>query len=252
VCVGRDELLASARVVGDAKRVTVVGADGEARHASVVGVDRESDLALLQVDWVATPARLAPSPAAPGDRVWIVAAASPPERTPWLSTGIVSSGNGMVSLPDGPAMSGVLVTDASASPSAGGGALVTADGAVTGIVLAPVMGASVAYAIPIAHASRIADALHSEGAVTHGALGLEGVDAPAGPTVTDVVARGPAAAAGVEEGDVLVSVAGRPVLDMSEVTAAVRSHAPGDEVTIVVRTRGRDHALHVVLGEHPG
>jgi hypothetical protein len=74
-----------------------------------------------------------------------------------------------------------------------------------------------------------------------------GSDTP-GYTIGQVVAGGPAARAGLRDGDLLESLGGEPVTDLGTFTRALRAHAPGDPVEVVVRRDGRSLSFTIVVG----
>jgi serine protease DegQ len=160
-----------------------------------------------------------------------------------MSNGVLSQTDSLVSLSTGPTTSGLLETNAASSSASSGGALVDAAGDVTGIVLSPVGDSRMTYAVPIETALAIADDLRMQGWARHGALGINGVDAPEGPTITGMVAGGPADRAGIRVGDILQSVDKHEVDSMSEVMARVRHDAPGKPIVVAVR-RG---AIHLTM-----
>jgi S1-C subfamily serine protease len=152
-----------------------------------------------------------------------------------MSNGLVASTDSLVSVAGGPTTSGLLETGAASSTASSGGALVDKSGKVTGIVLAPVSGKHMTYAVPIDTALAIANDLRDQGYTTHGALGIDGINSDDGPTVTSMDAEGPAALAGVRVGDVFESVDHRQVDTMSDVMALVRHDRPGEAVELVLR-----------------
>jgi S1-C subfamily serine protease len=246
VCVRRSgEILTSERLVGNASKIDVTTADGIVRSARVVGRDRTTDLVLLRLapdgNSKVQPASLSSSAAfatsAPkaGDSVWVVGAPSPGESSPWMSTGLVASTDSLVSTPTGPNTSGLLETGAASSAASSGGALVDASGKVAGVVLAPVKGARVTYAVPIDTALAVASDLRDQGYTTHGALGIDGINSPDGPMVTSMDSDGPAAAAGVRVGDIVESVDRHVVYSMNDVMALVRHDRPGESVVLGLR-----------------
>src|SRR5258707_6031675 len=90
----------------------------------------------------------------------------------------------------------------------------------------------------------IADDLRSHGYASHGALGINGIDAAAGPTVTALVADGPAQRAGVQAGDVVESVDEHEVDSIEEVMAVVRHDEPCQPVVVKLRRGSRHNAVH--------
>ena len=247
VCVRRaGEILTSDRLVGHAKKIDITTADGQVLSARVVGRDTTTDLALLRVvsygsnataitASFGTAARFASTAPKTGDNVFVVGAPSPGDSEPWLSTGLVASTDSLVSVDRGPTTSGLLETGAASSTASSGGALVDRTGRVTGIVLAPVSGSRMTYAVPITTALTVARDLRGQGYTPHGALGIDGINAPDGPTVTSMLTDGPADLAGVRVGDVVESVDRRDVYTMSQLMALVRHDQPGQTVELALR-----------------
>ena len=258
VCIRKaDEILTSDRLVGDATRIEVTTTDGVVRPARVIGRDSTTDLVLLGVaaeapaPMVTGPSGL-PSSALPnlkhvaqrapfaaravraGDTVWVVGAPTPGDTAPWMSSGLVASTDSLVAIASGPTTSGLLETAAASSSGSTGGALVDHSGNVTGIVLSPVGDDRMTYAVPISTALAVATDLRTHGYAIHGALGISGVNDPNGPTVSGVIANGPAAHAGVHVGDVIDSVDGHEVFSMDDVMAVVRHDRPGQPVELAL------------------
>lgn len=247
----RGEVLTNARLVGAATSVTVLTVDGERVSAKVLGVDRTADLALVALNRPMVAADLADSLPGVGQTIYAIGADPSGHATPRVSRGIVSSTDGLVARPRGPALGGLIEVDTLAESASAGGALVDSDGQVLGVLLAPTAGRRGALAIPISFAAEIAERLRRDGVADHGWLALDGFDTPHGPVIVAVEAGGPAAAGGVEAGDVVLSVDGRAVDTMAEVTAVVRRHWPGDVATIRVRRGGKFLELRVRLGATP-
>jgi S1-C subfamily serine protease len=247
VCIRRSgEILTSDRLVGKATKIDVTTTSGDVRTARVVGRDTTTDLVLLRlvaeegnaktmpVSFGSEPTYASRAPKA-GDNVYVVGAPNPGDSSPWLSNGLVASIDGLVSVDRGPTTSGLLETAALSSEASSGGALVDVAGKVTGIVLAPISGSRMTYAVPISTALAVADDLRTQGYTAHGALGIDGINAPDGPTVTSMVADGPADLAGVRVGDIVESVDQRDVYTMSQLMALVRHDRPGQTVELKLR-----------------
>ncbi len=242
------EILTSYRLIGNASKIDVTTSDGVVHRARIVGRDKTTDIVLLrlvregnskvQPASLTTSAKFATSAPKTGDSVWVVAAPSPGTLSPWLSNGLVASTDSLVSINGGPNTSGLLETGAASSIASSGGALVDKTGAVTGIVLAPVNGKRMTYAVPIDTALSIASDLRQQGYTTHGALGIDGINSANGPTVTSMDPDGPAADAGVRVGDIVESVDHHPVDTMSDVMALVRHDRPGETIELGLRRGG--------------
>jgi putative serine protease PepD len=224
------EILTSNRLVGTSEHIKVTTSDGVVHTAKIVGRDAISDLVLLRLDSGIPAAASAPRSPRTGDTVWVVSAAR--AASPWMTKGELASTDSLVSLGSGPTTSGLLETDAASGPASSGGALVDADGNVTGIVLSPVADSRMTYAVPIGTALAIAADLRQLGYARHGALGINGTDAPAGPTVTGMVTGGPAQLAGVQVGDVVQRIDNHEVDSIEDVMAVVRHDLPGQPIVI--------------------
>ncbi len=242
MCVqNKHEVLTSTQVVGDATKVELTTADGKQHSARVVGRDAVTGLALLALDGTLAIAPVANREPEVGDTVGILGAPVAGDA-PWFSDGVIASTDAMLALEAGPTTSGLIETTATGTTWASGGALVDAD-AVVGIVLAPVDGSRTSFAMPVDDAIIVANSLRAHGEAPHGSLGLEGVDGENGPTVVGFPAAGPAAKAGLHVGDIVLSVAGRPVDAMVQIMAIVRSVSPGATVPVVVRRGPRQLKL---------
>jgi S1-C subfamily serine protease len=219
-------LVTSAHVVDRATRGVVAFADGGQHDLDVVGLDTLSDLALVR----ARSAELAPVDVGDADRLrvgqLVVAVGNPLGYSGSVTAGVVS-GLGR-SLPtrwgDGRRIvENVIQTDAALNPGNSGGALADGRGRLVGINTA-VAGVGLGLAIPLNRITRrILTALHGDGRVRRGYLGIAGgtqpLPAPEAARlgrrgaigVMEVVEGSPAAAAGLRAGDLIVGVGGQAV-----------------------------------------
>ncbi len=242
-------------------KLTVTLKDGTSASASIVGRDPSADIAVIKM---ANQSNLTPiaigssSNLAVGQDV--VAVGSPLGLAGTVTSGIVSALNRPVSA--GGAASGqssvldAIQTDAAINPGNSGGALVNMNGQLIGINSAIAsLGASSAggqsgsiglgFAIPIDQANRIAQELIKNGVATQAVLGVsvtgsaQGVASPAtGATIAAVSPGGGADKAGITAGSVVTKVNDRIIPDGDSLVAAIRSHAPGDTVTLTVQQPG--------------
>jgi putative serine protease PepD len=260
----------------DGGQLTVAFSDGERADAEILGRDPASDLAVIQAQDVdgLTPATLGSSADLNvGDTV--LAIGSPLGLDGSVSAGIVSAlhraislqgeqspfGNGQQVVDN--AVIDAIQTDAAINPGNSGGALVNAEGEVVGIntaIASLAQGTSgqggsigLGFAIPIDSARDIAAQLVEDGSVTHAYLGVQIADADTGrgALIGAVEPGQPAADAGLQEGDVIVALDGDTVPDANGLTAAVRSHSPGDTVPVTYERDGDEHTVDVTLGELP-
>ena len=157
-----------------------------------------------------------------------------------------------------------IQTDAAINPGNSGGALVNMNGELIGVnsAIASLGGGGsssggqsgsigLGFAIPVDQAKRIADQLTSTGTATHASLGVQlSKDAGAsGATIAQVVQGGPAATAGVPNGVVVTKVDDHPIDGAEALVAAVRSKAPGDQITLTYQdSSGSSQTAQVTLG----
>ncbi len=257
----------------DGGTVTVRLSDGSDRPATIVGRDPVSDLAVIQVknSQGLTPAAIGRSGVlAVGDPV--VAFGSPLGLTSTVTSGIVSALNRPVRT--GGAGNGsdttstvldAIQTDAAINPGNSGGPLVNMRGEVVAINSAiATLGGSVdgqsgsiglGFAIPVDQAKPIADELIRTGHAKHAYAGVQVTDvangAKDGAVLGQIVAGGPAAKAGLRQGDVVTAVGQRPVTSADALVAAVRSQRPGDTISIQYTRGGSSHTATVTLGTAP-
>ena len=255
---------------GGGGEIVVVFADGSQDPAEVVGRTTAYDLAVIKVERTGlTPLVLGDSDAVVvGDPV--VAVGAPLGLQGTVTTGIVSALNRPVSAGVGQqtAFINAIQTDAAINPGNSGGPLVDASGEVIGInsAIAQRPGATAAsgsiglgFAIPSNQARRTAEQLIETGTATYPVIGVlldqryegEGVQVSteAQNGVAPVTPDGPAERAGIEPGDVIVAIDGRPVTEDDELIVAIRAKAPGDAVTLTVRTGDDEREVRVVLDE---
>ncbi len=251
------EVLTNAHVVEGASSVRVVlpGQD-QARQARVVGADATEDLALVQVEGASglTAAELGRSAdVRVGDDVVAIGNALGLRGSPTVTRGIVSALNRSVS-----SLTGLIQTDAAINPGNSGGPLVNGAGHVVGINTASAGargGQNIGFAIPVDRAAAVIERLRrGERAPAVGYLGVASSDADdggAGAQVREVEPGSPAAAAGLQPGDVIVTVGGQPVNGSGELAAAMRQRRPGDQVEIGYRRGGETRSTRATLAARP-
>ncbi len=252
---------------GPASRVAVNFADGSRAEARVLGADPISDIAVIKVDRDdVTPITVGNSNnLAVGQDV--IAIGSPLGLAGTVTTGIISALNRPVLTSRDPGTNTTSVidaiqTDAAINPGNSGGALVNARGALIGIntAIATLGGGEqqaggsigLGFAIPIDQAIRVARELEATGKASHANIGVSvrpsgASDAP-GAVVTAVTPGGPAANAGIPEDAVITKVDDRVISSGDALVAAVRSHAPGDTVTVTYVDNGATKTAQVKLG----
>jgi putative serine protease PepD len=254
----------SAAVDGGSVHVTL--ADGRTVPATIVGTDVSNDLAVLTLDGVTglTAATFANSNDLKVGQA-VLAVGAPLGLANTVTQGIVSTLHRPVrtgETSDSQAVIDAVQTDAAINPGNSGGALVDLAGRVVGInsAIATAGGTSgnigVGFAIPSETATKIADQIIKSGEATHSQIGVSVADAPSGTDgapglgalIQSVQSGGPAAKGGLKQGDVVTKVDDRRVTDADSLIVAIRSHDPGQTVTLTVTRSGSQKAIKVTLG----
>ena len=257
VFTGDGFLLTNAHVVGQANAGTAAFSDGTSVPFRVVGADPLSDLAVLRANGETPP----PAELGEADRLvvgqLVVAVGNPLGLAGSVTAGVVSALGR--SLPArGRVIEDVIQTDAALNPGNSGGALADADARVVGINTA-VAGVGLGLAVPVNDTTRrIISALMADGRVRRAYLGLAMMPGPVpaawrerlgrktGLLVAQVVAGGPADRAGLRAGDLLLTVAGKPVAASQDLQRQMFSEAIGQPLAITVMRNG---ALVDVIAE---
>jgi putative serine protease PepD len=253
--------------------VQVRTADGALYDATVVGTDPASDLAVVKLDGASG---LTPATFADSDKVQVgdvaVAIGAPLGLSNTVTNGIISATDRAVatgSTQNDATVIDALQTDAAINPGNSGGALVSGAGEVVGINTAIATVASgatgsqsqsgnigVGFAIPSNTVQRIANEIIDTGSATHAFLGVsartaaddQNPDVGTGAEIGTVEPGSAAADAGLRVGDVVTAVGDRSVTTSTELTAAVRSQAPGEKVQLTIRRGGQTSTIEVTLG----
>jgi putative serine protease PepD len=252
-------VLTAAHVVDGSNEVTVRTADGDAHKGRVLGTDDSSDVAVVKIDGSRD---LKVAQLATGVKVRVgqmaVAIGSPFGLDQTVTAGIISAVDRTVQTK----LSAIpmLQTDAPINPGNSGGALADRLGRVIGIndSIASESGGNqgVGFAVPIDTAVSVAKKLVQGETIKVGYLGVQATDpmqsnGAQGAFLAAVDARSPAEDAGLERGDLVTAVDGNEVASSTDLVAAIRSHAPGDEITVTYERNGGAHEVHLTLGTAP-
>jgi S1-C subfamily serine protease len=245
-------IMTAAHVVEGQNQVQVRYADGQIEDGTVLGTNPENDVAVIEVGRTDVPA----APLALDEELRVgqlaIAIGSPWGLDQTVTSGIISA----VARPV-PSRNGVQIlhqTDASINPGNSGGALVDREGKVIGINVqifsTSGSNAGIGFAVPIDRAFRLASQIVSGTTIETAYLGVRGEDATgdrAGALVTTIETGGPAAAAGLREGDVVVAVDTLPVLSITDLVGRIRNYMPGDTVVLDVLRDGKTITLSATL-----
>ena len=267
-------VMTNAHVISQSDGITVRTFDGAEYQAALVGSEPASDLAVIQIDGVddLVPAELGSSEALlVGEPVIAIGNALNLGGQPSVTTGIVSAVNRTIDGPDG-RLSDLIQTDAAINPGNSGGPLVDSSGAVVGINTAIIENSqNIGFSIAIDSAKPIIEEIQDgNGEVTPDTprLGVTTVPldtvadevreqlevtAEEGAFVVEVVPGSGADEAGLEQGDVIVSVDGEEIATSNErLGEIVREHEPGDTIEIVVDRSGEELTLTAEIGRQGG
>ena len=258
-------LLTNNHVTMGADQIVVALKDGRETLARVIGSDPETDLAVLKIDLKKLPAiTIGRSDTL---RIGDVALAigNPFGVGQTTTMGIISAtGRNQLGLNN---YEDFIQTDAAINPGNSGGALVDANGNLTGINTAifSKSGGSqgIGFAIPINLAMEVMKSIIEHGQVIRGWLGIEvqpltpdlaesfGLSGRPGIVVAGIFRDGPAQKAGLQLGDVILSIDGVPASDGRRSMNQVARIKPSDKVSILVMRNGKETKLTAEIGLRP-
>ncbi|MGH8948693.1 MAG: S1C family serine protease [Acidimicrobiia bacterium] len=249
-------ILTAAHVVEGADTVTVRFADGEQVEGTVRGGTSGADVAVIQVDRADLPAAELALDDAPQVGQMAIAVGSPWGLQGTVTSGIISAVD--QAIPQGTSARAVLQTDAAINPGNSGGPLVDRHGRVIGINVSifSVSGANdgVGFAVPIDIAHDIAERVVAGEEIQTAYLGvsLGVVESGQGGALIDEVTAGTGAdKAGLQVGDLVITIDGAPVQDGGDLAAQVQTHQPGDTIDLVVVRDGNEVTVPVTMSERP-
>ncbi|WP_277811202.1 Do family serine endopeptidase [Chromohalobacter canadensis] len=258
-------VLTNNHVIRDADEIQVALRDGRETLAKVVGTDPESDLAVLKIPSEDLPViQLSDSEQVAIGDVGL-AIGNPFGVGQTVTMGIISAtGRNHLGLN---AYEDFIQTDAAINPGNSGGALVNAEGALVGINTAIFSrsGGSqgIGFAIPANLAHQVLDQIVAHGRVIRGWLGIDvqamtpdlassfGLKTLTGVVIASVVPDGPGDKAGLQPGDVLMSINGEPIVDAREAMADIAEISPGTQLPITIVRDGKKREITLTAGERP-
>jgi len=250
-------------VIQDADEITVILQDDTNLTATVVGRDKKTDLALLKVN------SKTPLPSVSfgdSDKVrvgdWIIAIGDPYGLGGTVTAGIISARSRDIN--SGP-YDEYLQTDAPINRGNSGGPMFNMDGEVVGVntaIFSPSGGSiGIGFAIPSSLAKNIVDQLRQSGHIRRGWLGVHiqmvtqdiadslGLSSAKGALVSGVTVDGPAAKAGIQSGDIIISFDGKEIPEMRRLPLIVAETDVDKTVNVTVFRKGETLSLKVKVGE---
>ncbi len=258
--------LTNNHVVRGAGRIEGVLNDGSVVAAEVVGCDPDTDLALLRLNGANHPA------AQLGDSNGLkvgelsIAIGNPLGLQATVTVGVISALRRTLRGENGRLIEDVIQTDAALNPGNSGGALVDAHGAVVGINTAMIGGAQgICFAVPSNTAKSIVPELMRNGRVARGWFGIAGqtqelsralvrrigLDVESGVLVVAISGGGPADAAGLQVGDVVLKLDGAPTPTVDAIHRQLNRERVGRQVTLDVLRNGVLTKLKLTVVERP-
>jgi serine protease Do len=259
-------ILTNNHVVAGATDVEVTLADKRVLKAKVVGTDPKTDVAVLKIN----ANNLEPITIGDSSKVQVgdvaLAIGDPFGVGETVTNGIISAtGRGGLGIED---YEDFIQTDAPINPGNSGGALINDRGELVGINTAIISHGSggsqgIGFAVPVNLARQVMDEILKTGHVTRAYLGIYPQDVTpamarafgekemAGIVIGDVSPDSPAKAAGLQRGDILLDVNGKPVNDSNQLRMSISMMQPGTEVVVKYLRDGSEHTANVKLGEMP-
>ncbi len=259
-------ILTNNHVVENANKITVGTANGKTYDAKIVGADPATDLAVIRVDATdLTPARLGDSSKlVVGQLVVAMGHALDLPGGPTVTHGVVGALDRTIQEDPQTTISGLIQTDAAINPGNSGGPLANAAAEVIGINTAGIQNSQgIGFAININDAKAVMTDLIAHGKVQRGFLGIVPADITAadaqgsglpvdhGVGVLSVSRGGPAASAGLADGDIIIDIAGQPVDNTADLARVLAAHKPGETVDVTYYRGSSKKTATVTLGSGP-
>jgi serine protease Do len=250
-------------VVEKAESVTVTTDDGKMHKAKVIGTDPRTDLALIKVENGPFPyVKLSDKAPRIGD--WVLAVGNPFGLGGTVTAGIVSARGRDIGAS---AYDDFIQIDAPVNKGNSGGPTFDTDGNVIGVntaIFSPSGGSvGIAFAIPADTVNSVITQLREHGSVTRGWIGVQiqpvtqdiadslGLKKAEGALVAEPQKDSPAVQAGIEAGDVITAVDGKPIKDARDLAKKIGALSPKTSIKLAVLHKGSEKTVTLTLGEMP-
>jgi len=261
-------------VVTNADNIEVTLNDKRTYEAKVIGTDPSTDLALIKIDETELPYLTYGNSENLEVGEWVLAVGNPFNLTSTVTAGIVSAKARDINIlgrsigEARTAIESFIQTDAAVNKGNSGGALVNTKGELVGInaAIASNTGSYTGYsfAIPVNIVEKVVNDLLQFGRVQRGYIGVtiremnsqlaeeEGIEKLEGIYVEGVQEGSSAEKAGIQHGDIIISVDGQKVNSTSELIGYVGQFRPGDEVDVTVKRNGKTKQYSLTLTNEQG
>jgi len=255
-------ILTNEHVIGSATEINVYLANQEkSLPAKVVGSDEELDLAVLKINAAKLPYLKLGNDNNIRVGEWVIAIGNPYGLDHTVTTGVISAKGRPVQVEDRQ-YKNLLQTDASINPGNSGGPLLNLAGEVIGINTAVNSSAQgIGFAIPANTVTNVLDTLIKNGKVSRPWMGVYiqtlnaelanqlNLQSSEGALLSGVVAGSPAAKAGLQQGDAILSINKQKITDASDITDFIEKSKVGDKITLLVERNGSKQNITVILAE---
>lgn len=256
-------VLTNEHVVHQAKEVTVNLINKRKFKAKIIGSDLILDIAILKIDGKNLPyAQLGDSDTAQVGE-WVIAIGSPYGYQNTVTVGVLSAKGRTIS-DESKEYENLLQTDAAINRGNSGGPLIDIEGKIIGINTAIFPFAQgIGFAIPINTVKSIKDQLITGHKIIRAYLGIYmqlmtdkyakylKMPKAEGVLIWAVAKGSPAESAGLQRGDVILEINNKKVKDPEQIRKIIRSHKPGDKITLVIWHNAALKTIKVKLAEMP-
>ncbi len=256
-------------VIKGARKIVVTTSNNDEYEAKLIGTDPTTDIALLKIEGI----DLTKVNVANSDEVrlgqWVLAVGNPFNLTSTVTAGIISAkGRDINIIDEQSAIESFLQTDAAVNPGNSGGALVNTLGELVGIntAISSRSGSFEGYsfAVPSNLMLKVVNDLKEYGRVQRAFIGINfnevtpalseelNLEINRGVYIANVISGGAADDVGIDKGDVIINVNGKPITSGADLTEALGQHRPGEKLSVVVNRSGKNKAFEVVLKNQLG
>lgn len=259
-------ILTNNHVIDGAQAIMVTLNKGEGFTAQLIGGDAATDTAVIRIEADGLrPAKFGRSAELQvGQEVIAIGHALALPGGPTVSKGVISALGRSIDVDAQTTMVDLIQTDASINPGNSGGPLSNTNGEVIGINSAGIRGSQgIGFAISIDDAQLVVEQLLETGFVNRGFLGISpitlspslasqvGAPVDAGILVVRTVPGSAAEIAGLQAEDVIVQMAGEPILNTGKLSKFLVAHPPGETISVLVYRGDKQITVELTLGDRP-